>query len=210
MRPLLNLPRLSRWLLPLLSALGFALLPAGASAGQASPFTAAQIKQLKAWGIQPIAPSYTAGLSGVVKLDARTHKYDITYAGSGLSYIWEGGPSSVEVQEQSTKKDNNVIASVSHTISKWFGHAQAAAPAESPTPSSGLAPVYEGDPSHNDVVAPSPLLGPAHFTRADCGDQQGAIGVSSKGVGDARYSLKTCGGSVDDLIRIYRSAAAVK
>lgn len=164
-----------------------------------SVFTPAQLKELKHWGVAPVVPSHLpGGFTRSMSLDRGNHTYDIKYRGPGAaSFVWEGGPSSVE--DRLVPKQNKLVS----FWNRLFKHQSAAS---SQANSQALTPQSERDPSQNDVAASSLLIGPVHFKpMSGCGDS-GALGVSERGIGSAKYSLKSCNITRDDLIRIYRSA----
>jgi hypothetical protein len=165
-------------------------------ASSASIFSPSQLKQLKAWSITPVAPSYVPpGYKGQVNLDAAARKYDITYHGpAGAYFIFQGaasghGPTSTP----EPKKHHNVFSS----IGSLFNH--------HPSNNSGFAGEEEANPNE-DIASDSPLIGTTHFkeTKSNC-----ATGVGEKSIGSATYSLTGCNTSADDLVKVYRSATTI-
>lgn len=185
-------------------------LPGGAASG--GLFTRHQLQELKSWGVTPVAPTYVpAGFRASVAMEPAEHAYDITYRGpQGAFFVWEGGPRTVEdkLAGPSHGGGSKIVSNISNAVTRFFHHSAAAPPTASGQ--AGLAPEAEANPNENDLAAPSLLLGPAHFRLDQHRCANGALGVSERGIGNAKYSLTGCGISPDDLVQIYRSAASVK
>jgi hypothetical protein len=194
---------------------GLALEILSGGPGNAAPgglFTRHQLQELKSWGVTPVAPTYVPpGFRASVAMEPAEHAYDITYRGpQGAFFVWEGGPSTVEdkLAGPSHGGGSKIVSNISNAVTRFFHHSAAAPPTASGQ--AGLAPEAEANPNENDLAAPSLLLGPAHFHLDQHRCANGALGVSARGIGNAKYSLTGCGVSPDDLVQIYRSAAAVK
>ncbi|MBV8595543.1 MAG: hypothetical protein JOZ50_04760 [Candidatus Eremiobacteraeota bacterium] len=182
-----------------MTILAMAVVIACASLARASGqglFTSAELKQLRAWSITPVAPSYVPpGYAGHVTLDKAAHKYEITYRGpAGAYFVFAGAAGSASAPSPTpAPKHHNMFSS----IGSLFNHHA--------SQSQGVAGEEEADPNQ-DIAADSPLIGTTHFkeTKSHC-----ATGVGQKTIGAATYSLMGCNTSPDDLVKVYRSAAAV-
>jgi hypothetical protein len=164
-------------------------------AASADPFSGNDHKQLKAWRIPAVDPSYVpAGFKGKVHLDPKAEKYEITYSrAAGALFVFEGARGSAGASPlPKPAKHNNIFKSVA----SFFNHK----PSPNNGSTAGVAGEEEANPNE-DVAADSPLIGPTHFkeTAAHC-----ASGVSEKGIGVATYRLTGCKTLPDDLVKIYR------